>query len=52
MERDGKPDNRHTKTIIDKEATNSFYLVCKKKNKKLLEPLYHAVEKRLEKKKK
>ena len=52
IERDGKPDNRKIIPIIDKEATNSFYLVCKKKNKKLLEPLYRAVEKRLEKKKK
>ena len=50
IERDGKPDNRKIIPIIDKEATNSFYLVCKKK--KLLEPLYRAVEKRLEKKKK
>ena len=50
MERDGNPDNRKIIPIIDKEATNSFYLVCKKKNKKLLEPLYRAVEKRLEKK--
>lgn len=52
IERDGKPDNRKIIPIIDKEATNSFYLVYKKKNKKLLEPLYRAVEKRLEKKKK
>lgn len=52
IERDGKPDNRKIIPIIDKEATNSFYLVCKKKNKKLSEPLYRAVEKRLEKKKK
>ena len=52
IERDGNPDNRKIIPIIDKEATNSFYLVCKKKNKKLLEPLYRAVEKRLEKKKK
>ncbi|WP_329754094.1 LysR family transcriptional regulator [Catenibacterium mitsuokai] len=52
IERDGKPDNRKIIPIIDKEATNSFYFVCKKKNKKLLEPLYRAVEKRLEKKKK
>lgn len=52
IERDGKPDNRKIIPIIDKEATNSFYLACKKKNKKLLEPLYRAVEKRLEKKKK
>lgn len=52
IERDGKPDNRKIIPIIDKEATNSFYLVCKKKNKKLLESLYRAVEKRLEKKKK
>ena len=52
IERDGKPDNRKIIPIIDKEATNTFYLVCKKKNKKLLEPLYRAVEKRLEKKKK
>lgn len=52
IERDGKPDNRKIIPIIDKEATNSFYLVRKKKNKKLLEPLYRAVEKRLEKKKK
>lgn len=52
IERDGKPDNRKIIPIIDKEATNSFYLVFKKKNKKLLEPLYRAVEKRLEKKKK
>lgn len=52
IERDGKPDNRKIIPIIDKEATNIFYLVCKKKNKKLLEPLYRAVEKRLEKKKK
>lgn len=52
IERDGKPDNRKIIPIIDKEATNSFYLVCKKKNKKLLEQLYRAVEKRLEKKKK
>ena len=52
IERDGKPNNRKIIPIIDKEATNCFYLVCKKKNKKLLEPLYRAVEKRLEKKKK
>ena len=52
MERDGVPNNRKIIPIIDKEATNTFYLVCKKKNKKLLEPLYRAVEKRLEKKKK
>ena len=52
IERDGKPDNRKIIPIIDKEATNTFYLVCKKKTKKLLEPLYRAVEKRLEKKKK
>ena len=52
IERDGKPDNRKIIPIIDKEATNSFYLVCKINNKKLLEPLYRAVEKRLEKKKK
>ena len=52
IERDGTPKNRKIIPIIDKEATNNFYLVCKKKNKKLLEPLYRAVEKRLEKKKK
>ena len=52
IERDGMPNNRKIIPIIDKEATNSFYLVCKKKNKKLLGPLYRAVEKRLEKKKK
>lgn len=52
IERDGMPNNRKIIPIIDKEATNSFYLVCKKKNKKLLGPLYRTVEKRLEKKKK
>lgn len=38
IERDGKPDNRKIIPIIDKEATNSFYLVCKKKNKKFEYP--------------
>ena len=52
IEKDGKPANRKIIPIFDKEATNTFYLVCKKKNKKLFEPLYRAVEKRLEKKKK
>ena len=52
IEKDGVPNNRKIIPIIDKEATNTFYLVCKKKNKKLLDPLYRAIEKRLEKKKK
>ena len=52
IEKNGMPKNRKIIPIIDEEATNTFYLVCKKKNKKLLEPLYRACETRLANKKK
>lgn len=52
IEKNGFPKNRKIIPIIDKEATNTYYLVCKKQNKKLLEPLFHAIEMRLDNKKK